>query len=569
MSDEQLAALFRHRALCDDSFRADSVVAHAGSMSGQSAGMTSASTASAGNSDGGGHGFGLLNCKGIIEKYRKISSFFAVCDIGATSSKGKGSRFFFRLPKGVARVIAALVVTLLATVPRASAAAHRDVNRPSWAVSAFADSAYFCNVRGDYALTLAYADSCMAALNDYVAAHYPSQRRRMTLGGDYPAAAAELAWLHDSVDIDYSIVLDVRNETAVAALALHRWALYSYNNSVYTQLFRERSADASLPDYVSAMQRAEGNRSVAIVMLVVLFVMIFPLYYLLYYRHRLYYHMCVSRLKSIADMLDDDSLDAGDMLKRIDGLWPYSSADRKPKHGMKHAGNTKTAPPEELTALVGETRRSLDEYRQKTKSLDAKEELAADELRLVCADRDRLYVSNNVLDNCLSSLKHETMYYPSRLSQLIARDGGGSGEVGEMAEYYRLIYSTLLAHASTTLESVRRLIRPQDSMRLLMDILRRKNGGHRPRVDTKAADGGYVVLDVAMDGMPLAAGDAKTLFTPATRDVDFLVCCQILRDIGETTGARACGIAARTGDDGRTALITIKTTEKIWKNSQS
>ena len=53
----------------------------------------------------GGHGFGLLNCKGIIEKYKKISRIFSVCDIQASSEKGKGSRLAFRLPKGGRRLL--------------------------------------------------------------------------------------------------------------------------------------------------------------------------------------------------------------------------------------------------------------------------------------------------------------------------------------------------------------------------------------------------------------------------------------------------------------------------------
>ena len=35
------------------------------------------------------HGFGLLNCKGIIEKYRKLSNIFSVCKISAESTVGK------------------------------------------------------------------------------------------------------------------------------------------------------------------------------------------------------------------------------------------------------------------------------------------------------------------------------------------------------------------------------------------------------------------------------------------------------------------------------------------------
>src|SRR3712207_7506904 len=43
-------------------------------------------------------------------------------------------------------------------------------------------------------------------------------------------------------------------------------------------------------------------------------------------------------------------------------------------------------------------------------------DLTRDELRRLQFEEARLYVSNNVLDNCLSTLKHETMYYPDRKS---------------------------------------------------------------------------------------------------------------------------------------------------------
>ena len=51
----------------------------------------------------GGHGFGLKNCNGIIEKYKKISRIFKVCSIYAESEVGRGTRLAFRLPKGVVR----------------------------------------------------------------------------------------------------------------------------------------------------------------------------------------------------------------------------------------------------------------------------------------------------------------------------------------------------------------------------------------------------------------------------------------------------------------------------------
>lgn len=47
-----------------------------------------------------GSGFGLMNCKGIIEKYKKTNELFRVCVFDIESEPGKGSRFYFRLPSG-------------------------------------------------------------------------------------------------------------------------------------------------------------------------------------------------------------------------------------------------------------------------------------------------------------------------------------------------------------------------------------------------------------------------------------------------------------------------------------
>ena len=55
-----------------------------------------------------GHGFGLVNCKGIIEKYRKTNPIFSVCTFNIESRKGEGSRFYFRLPKGIRRGVGML-----------------------------------------------------------------------------------------------------------------------------------------------------------------------------------------------------------------------------------------------------------------------------------------------------------------------------------------------------------------------------------------------------------------------------------------------------------------------------
>ena len=106
---------------------------------------------------------------------------------------------------------------------------------------------------------------------------------------DAALMAPEILWLHDSVATNYQIILDIRNESAVAALALHEWDLYHYNNKVYTQLFKELSADNSLADYCSMMrQQSQSNKRIAIILLILILMLIVPAYYMLYYRHRLY-----------------------------------------------------------------------------------------------------------------------------------------------------------------------------------------------------------------------------------------------------------------------------------------
>ena len=66
--------------------------------------------------------------------------------------------------------------------------------------------------------------------------------------------AAELSWIRSGLPTNYHVILDLRNESAVAALTLHQWSLYQSNNKVYTQLFREISADNTLDNYVHTMQ---------------------------------------------------------------------------------------------------------------------------------------------------------------------------------------------------------------------------------------------------------------------------------------------------------------------------
>ena len=440
-----------------------------------------------------GHGFGLLNCKGIIEKYRKISQIFSVCQIGATSTLGKGSRLYFRLPKGIARMI----IALLSLVPM-HMQAHPDRVYDLGMASIYSDSAYFCNINGEYERTLMFADSCRYYLNK----HYLSQVRHghylMRQMGNPSLMAPEIKWYHDSIKTNYHIILDIRNESAVAALALHEWQLYSYNNRIYTQLFKEMSADVTLGEYCSTMQQSQTNKTIAIILLVLLMISIIPAYYLLYYRHRLY--------------------------------------DR----------------------FVREQQRITDL------------EMLNDELHRAELEDSNLHVSNAVLDNCLSALKHETMYYPSRIQQLL--DTGDMESLSEVTTYYRELYGVLSQQALRQTERTRLHLKPlhddilgdETLVRYLFDILR-KLAGRKLQPEYTKREGGYVEVRVPMPELKLTEAEAADLFTPSKDHLPYLLCRQIVRDLGEATNRRGCGIYATIQDNTTNMIITLPS---VWKNSK-
>ena len=407
-----------------------------------------------------GHGFGLMNCKGIIEKYRKLSRIFSVCSLQAESRQGEGSRFFFRLPKGIVKI---LIIGYSLIAWANPLMGNTSLDR----AHIFADSAYFCNINGNYSRTLQFADSCRRYLNAHYLSQQPDGKLLMMAKEDNNATPPEIQWFHNSIDTNYEIILDIRNESAVAALALHNWSLYEYNNKIYTQLFKEMSADDTLEDYCRAMQQSHTNKRVAVILLLVLLVMIAPAYYVLYYRHRLHEH-------------------------------------------------------------------SRREHQQQTDI-----EMTEDELRRAELENANLHVVNNVLDNCLSTLKHETMYYPSRIRQLL--DSNDTESLTEVATYYRDLYAILIQQAADQLEHIPLRLHPlqlygqkilgnENLLRYLFELLEVKGDikKNQPGITSEIKDDKYVVYHIPL--------------TSAISTLTTLLCRQIVRDHGEAANRRRCGI---------------------------
>ena len=518
MSSEQVTHLFEHKIIVDESFPGKEQEDIEQS-----------------------HGFGLMNCKGIIEKYRKISNIFSVCSLTVDSQLGKGSNFKFRLPQGLQRVLLLLSV-LLGTIS-SWAGPHYLLKQ----AASFADSAYFSNLRGHYEKTLSYADSCRQSLNRYYLLSYPKAVDTLRYVGA-EVVPAEINWFRQKVKIDYNIILDIRNETAVADLALHQWAAYHYNNRVYTQLFKETSADNSLGEYVRVMQRSENSKNVAIVLLFILLMSIFPAYYFLYYRYQLYYRLAVDRVGKINAVLSAN-LPIEEKLRTIDKLWNRANFLLK-------------APDSRLDEVVERIRVALKSSMASGQQKRIALELAEDELHRVEYECQQLHVSNNVLDNCLSTLKHETMYYPSRIKQLVDADEKDLVSINEVAHYYKQLYAILSQQAMLQIE--RNLKVTPELTKYLLSLIKKISHESHMHCHMIEKDEHYIVVEVELPALQLSADECALLFTPSSINIEFMVCRQIVREIGDATNLRACGIQARQRTTGGT-LITITLPRRIKK----
>lgn len=480
-----------------------------------------------------GFGFGLMNCKGIIEKYRKTNNLFNVCLFGIESTLGKGSRFFFRLPGGGKSTVFLLLTVLFLTAcgpssPRSSKVVWKPDDALLSRASIFADSVYYSNIMGRYDRALQFADSARRCLNAYYLKENPGGKDVLKAYGE--GDPTELKWFNANFNTDYHVILDIRNESAVAALALRDWQLYKYNNTAYTSLFKLLGEDHRLGDYCRRMQRSSNNKIILIVIFLLCSVSFAVAYYIIYFRRRTLFiinlkqileinknlmntvsrgpealqHILDELCRSMVEIAPVKSLTVAVYDEEMKKLVFFSTgkcdneeqlhldleqtfkADTSSVHqeghgfiaplvvewgtlhqciGAWHVSFEREEANDSLELLFTFISRSLANYlfhsivRINRKKRDL--ELAEDDNLRAYRESSRLYVQNRVLDNCLSTIKHETMFYPSRIRQLAAsvgqvghirkEDQASVAEMYELAAYYKKIYSLLTLNADRQL----------------------------------------------------------------------------------------------------------------------
>ena len=665
-----------------------------------------------------GSGFGLMNCKGIIEKYKKTNDLFRGCVFDVESELGKGSRFYFRLPSGVRKAMGVLLLCLLLPLGMVSClhdpippmlqdgdsivvvmdSAYEDLLDVA---SDYANAAYFANVDENYELALQYIDSAMLFLNEHYEKYARPDRphRYMKLVGE--GTPAEISWWNELFDSDYHVILDIRNEASVAFLALKQLDAYSYNNSAFTDLYKLQGEDQTLEAYCRQLERSNTNKTVGIILCFVLLIVSLVGYYFLYMRKRLQNRLNLeqvleinqkvfaaslvrpqeqenaealqreeSTLKEIPQRIVDEAFGAVNELLTIDrmGIAVYNETT----HRLEYASRPGQEMPEmveqcfssgkylseqHLQAIplmveaggehqcVGvlylerregteqETDRLLFELvaryvtivvfnavvKLATKYRDI--ESAHEETRRASWEDSMLHVQNMVLDNCLSTIKHETIYYPNKIKQIVGRlnaqnlseteEREAVETMTELIEYYKGIFTILSSCASRQLEEVtfRRTVIPVQE---LLDAAGKyfkklmKNRSERIELEIEPMEAKVIgdvnqlrfllenlideALTVREDGVirlqarkdneyirflftdtrrEKSVEELNQLFYPnlarmtsgekgELRGTEYLVCKQIIRDHDEFAGRRGCRINAEPAEGGGfTVYFTI------------
>ena len=665
-----------------------------------------------------GSGFGLMNCKGIIEKYKKTNDLFRGCVFDVESELGKGSRFYFRLPSGVRKAMGVLLLCLLLPLGMVSClhdpippmlqdgdsivvvtdSAYEDLLDVA---SDYANAAYFANVDENYELALQYIDSAMLFLNEHYEKYARPDRphRYMKLVGE--GTPAEISWWNELFDSDYHVILDIRNEASVAFLALKQLDAYSYNNSAFTDLYKLQGEDQTLEAYCRQLERSNTNKTVGIILCFVLLIVSLVGYYFLYMRKRLQNRLNLeqvleinqkvfaaslvrpqeqenaealqreeSMLKEIPQRIVDEAFGSVNELLTIDrmGIAVYNETT----HRLEYASRPGQEMPEmveqcfssgkylseqHLQAIplmveagsehqcVGvlylerregteqETDRLLFELvaryvaivvfnavvKLATKYRDI--ESAHEETRRASWEDSMLHVQNMVLDNCLSTIKHETIYYPNKIKQIVGRlntqklseteEREAVETMTELIEYYKGIFTILSSCASRQLEEVtfRRTVIPVQE---LLDAAGKyfkklmKNRPERIELEIESMEAKVIgdvnqlrfllenlideALTVHEDGVirlqarkdneyirflftdtrrEKSVEELNQLFYPnlarmtsgekgELRGTEYLVCKQIIRDHDEFAGRRGCRINAEPAEGGGfTVYFTI------------
>ena len=120
-------------------------------------------------------------------------------------------------------------------------------------------------------------------------------------------------------------------------------------------------------------------------------------------------------------------------------------------------------------------------------------------------------------------------------------------DIAEVVDYYHDLYVVLAQQAMRQVPPIRL---DDEMVDYFFDLLTDVNGKKTPIVTNKTLDGDYLKMQCLLSQRHDDEEACRALFTPYTSDVRFLLCRQIVREMGEATNQRACGLSAHVHKDG-------------------
>ncbi len=464
-----------------------------------------------------GFGFGIMNCKGIINSYKKLSSLFNVCDFGVESKEGQGSRFWFRLPRVLPLLFFfAFNLFVLATPQRCYE---------------FFDSSYNANVQGRYMDAWLYADSAINMFEE---------------------------------PVDTVLLVSLYNEQAIAAQALCDWEAYRESNAECVRLHRLFSSDHSLASDCQQLEKMNEDSHVLYVLIVLSLIASLALFYRVVLRHRLRHRASLDdlyqRLTCVLRSFPENAETLVDELKNISHNLDQPQL-RQPVLELRQKFASSLVMLQETNGFIED----IDEKTQKQRF-----------------ELDRLYVMNQILDNSLSTIKHETMYFPSRIKQLTddmqqnGIDSSTHQTLLDLVTYYRHIYmllyeqaqrqtdqnllrlqplavTGLLAYASTTYgvatQPTEAWVRGDE---ILLHLLLDQMFAVVPKdsILTVEERDSMTYIICSVSGETLTSEQLSDLFSPQTERMEYLVMRQIVREHDAACGHPGLRLSAENTNVG-------------------
>ncbi|MBQ6191285.1 MAG: DUF5112 domain-containing protein [Bacteroidaceae bacterium] len=470
-----------------------------------------------------GFGFGIMNCKGIINSYKKLSSLFNVCDFGVESEQGKGSRFWFRLPRVLPLLFFLLFNLCVQSMPQRCYELY--------------DSTYKANLDGRYADACLFSDSAISLTE---------------------------------APVDTPLLVSLYNEQAIAAQALGDWDSYRLSNAECVRLHRLYSTDGTLASDCKKLEKMTEDSRVLYVLIFLLLIASLTLFYRVVLRHRLRHRA---------------SLD--DLYQRLSSVlrsFPKNAAMMDSE--LRSVARSLQQP--QLRESVQQLRQQFSSRLSHLQETEVAIQDAQEKEKRWSFEHDRLYVMNQILDNSLSTIKHETMYFPSRIKQMTdeMKENGFDAETShnllDLVNYYRHIYMLLYEQAKGQTDqaplrmqavAVGNLFayaqshgvasQPTDAwvkgdetlLLLLLDQMFAVASANATLSIEHRGSMYYIIYNV--EGQPLSAQQLSELFSPQTERLEYLVMRQIVREHDTACGHPGLRLEAENTEQGYRIIFSL------------